>query len=266
MSKVKPREVNMTPSAAAKILEKNTKNRPLSQPSIRKYSNAMKAGRWMLNGEPIIIADDGTLIDGQHRLQAVVNSGMTVPMIIVTGVSKSAFRTVDIGKKRTGADAISTHDSKFEKNRMITAAAAKIVYNFESDVFVKNREKLENDLLIDFLEQNRGIPRSVEFALGLHTARKIVPASALAALHYLFSKKDIDMAERFFNKLNTGENLKKDDPINVLRNKLFILSQEVGVIRSREVIPFLIRTWEAIRNDEVIDKLIVAKDYIPKII
>lgn len=266
-SKVKSQIVEMTPKKAAAILKNNKKNRPLSRVAVRQYAHTMKQGRWKLNGEPIIIADNDILVDGQHRLTAIVESEKTVEVVLITGVSAASFKTVDIGKKRTGADALSTHDQRLEKNRMVLAAAAKVVYFFDvHGVFDYNRDRMDNESLIDFIEKNRGLVRSVEFAQTLTTARKIAPASALAALHYLFAKKDIDLAERFFNKLNSGESMQKDDPINILRNRLFIISQEVGVIRSREVIPYLVKTWEYLRQGQKIERLRIEKDYNPKIV
>lgn len=259
--------VDMTPQKASKILEKNKKNRPLSRVTVRNYAKQMTAGKWALNGEPIIVAKDGTLVDGQHRLNAVVDSGATVPIVLITGVDKSAFKTIDIGKKRTGADALATHNPKFEKNRMVTAAAAKVVYFFdEKGNFDYNRDRMTNEELIDFIEKNKGLLRSVEYAQSLTTARKVAPVSALAALHYLFSKKDVDAAEKFFHKLNSGEYMKKNDPVNVLRNKLFIMSQEVGVIRAREVIPFLVKTWEYVRSDQKTERLVISREYNPQIV
>ena len=60
-----------------------------------------------LNGEPIIIASDGTLLDGQHRLWAIVVSEATVPAVVVQGIDRSTFDTIDQGRKRTTGDVLS---------------------------------------------------------------------------------------------------------------------------------------------------------------
>lgn len=62
----------ITPELAADLLSRNMKNRPVSQQRVRKYMAAMVAGKWLLNGEAIKISIDGRLIDGQHRLKAII--------------------------------------------------------------------------------------------------------------------------------------------------------------------------------------------------
>lgn len=97
----------ITPAMAEEMLKKNTQNRPLNQNYAQLYAKDMKAGNWKLNGEPIIFDDNGNLIDGQHRLMAVVIAGVPVDMLVVYGVGSDSFETIDSGKKRTAADAFS---------------------------------------------------------------------------------------------------------------------------------------------------------------
>lgn len=256
----------MTPVLAMSILRKNTHNRPLSNATVKRYSKLMSEERWELNGEAVIIANDGALVDGQHRLRAVIDSGKNVPMFIVRGVSGSSYKTVDVGKTRSGADALAVLGEEYVKHRLVLAAAAKIVMSFNNDTYNCNQYKTEHDALIEFVEKNKGLMRSVEYAVTLHSARKIVPFSALAAMHFLFCKKDVDEAEKFFHKLDTGEHMNKFDPVNLLRNKLFILSQSGGVIRAREVIPYLVKAWELVREGREVTRLIVQNDYTAKVV
>lgn len=60
-------------------LSRNSNNRNLRGQVIASYARDMKSGAWVLNGETVKIASNGQLLDGQHRLNAVVESGQTVP-------------------------------------------------------------------------------------------------------------------------------------------------------------------------------------------
>ena len=60
--------VTVTPDMAFEMLEKNTRNRKVDEKRVRQYAKDMKSSRWALNGSTIVIAEDGTLLDGQHRL------------------------------------------------------------------------------------------------------------------------------------------------------------------------------------------------------
>ena len=91
----------VTPYYARKLLEKNTNNfRKITKRVVEKYAREMKAGLWQENGEPIQIYEDGTLANGQHRLAAIIESGVTLPMVVVSGIPKTVT-TFDRGKNRS---------------------------------------------------------------------------------------------------------------------------------------------------------------------
>ena len=71
-----PGEVVMvTPELAAEWLTHNTHNRGLKPIAIKRFAEDMTTGDWQWNGESIRFAADGTLLDGQNRLHAIVDSG-----------------------------------------------------------------------------------------------------------------------------------------------------------------------------------------------
>ena len=90
MSQIETRVI--TPMDAAKILGKNyEKNRNIRQSVVKRYANDMRSGRWSTDAcPPIVIAKDGSLIDGQHRLSAVMQAGVAVIMDVKTGVDLKA--------------------------------------------------------------------------------------------------------------------------------------------------------------------------------
>ena len=78
------------PEQAQKWLERNIANRTLRPSRVQEYATAMTEGRWRYTADPIRFDSDGKLIDGQHRLMAVVRSGCTVEMHVVRGLSPEA--------------------------------------------------------------------------------------------------------------------------------------------------------------------------------
>lgn len=94
-------------SLASTLLESNTLNRPVSKAVVAKYAYEMKAGGWEIGIDPICISDGGYLMNGQHRLMAVVTSGVTVKAIVFMGVSEASFRVMDRGRVRSYAFALS---------------------------------------------------------------------------------------------------------------------------------------------------------------
>jgi len=74
----------ITPNDAADLLDRNIENRNISSSKVAEYARYMHRGQWSLTGQPVIVSDSGRLLDGQHRMQAVLNYGAPVQFLIVT--------------------------------------------------------------------------------------------------------------------------------------------------------------------------------------
>ena len=91
----------ITPSLAAEYLKMNTDNyRTPSNSLINAYAEDMRTGNWENNGEPISFRENGTLFNGQHRLQAVIKADTAVSFLVVRGIPNEV-KIADWGKTRT---------------------------------------------------------------------------------------------------------------------------------------------------------------------
>ena len=79
--------VSITPELASLLLSlpsiEGEENRKPSIPAVYQYARDMSAGEWHHSHSPIIIGKNNVLINGQHRLLAIVKSEKTVEMFIV---------------------------------------------------------------------------------------------------------------------------------------------------------------------------------------
>jgi hypothetical protein len=91
----------VTPEMAKNFLLKNTLNRKLNDKTVLFYAKQMQEGEWKLNGEGLSFASDGSILNGQHRLSAVVKSGCNIDFLISFDVEKDAMPTFDTGKNRS---------------------------------------------------------------------------------------------------------------------------------------------------------------------
>lgn len=96
--------MDITPEEAKRMLGHNLMNRKLNEHTCRTYADDMRSGRWYSNGVPIVIDYDGNLRDGQHRLTAIVKSGITMRDALVIYTDKENAVCYDIGKPRTVRD------------------------------------------------------------------------------------------------------------------------------------------------------------------
>ena len=92
----------VTPEIAKEWMKHNIhKNRELRKDRVESYEYDLLFGHWSMNGESIKFDCEGNMIDGQHRLQACINTGIGFTTVVVRGVDDNAFRTVDVGMVRT---------------------------------------------------------------------------------------------------------------------------------------------------------------------
>lgn len=102
------RKETITPALAQAYLEKNKSNRSLRESHVQRLVSDMKEGRWQLTHQGIAFNNAGDLVDGQHRLHAVINSGACVEMFVARGVEADSAigLLVDVGAARSAADVL----------------------------------------------------------------------------------------------------------------------------------------------------------------
>lgn len=90
---------------AVEYLQKRAPHqRPIRISHIESLAGDMTRGEWDFTGEPIIFDDNGQLIDGQHRLEAVLLSGVSLDFVVTRGVAAKSYRNIDRGVTRSVAD------------------------------------------------------------------------------------------------------------------------------------------------------------------
>ena len=83
----------ITPNQAAKYLEHNAMHRKIQQKKVDEYAKKLKNEKWELNGKALIFDSNGRLLNGQHRLAAVVKSGVELVTLVVRGVDPLVLET-----------------------------------------------------------------------------------------------------------------------------------------------------------------------------
>lgn len=123
------KRILITPALAEDYLKSNTGNRRVRETVVRQYAANMERGLWCQNDgliNPITFSKTGRLLDGQHRLLAVIRSGVAVWFYVVTGADEEIFYFFDGGEKRRLSDQIDC------PNATAVAAIAKKMAAFSS--------------------------------------------------------------------------------------------------------------------------------------
>ena len=225
----------ITPEIAKDMLAKNHGNRPINRHHVQTLVREMTLGRWKINGDTICINED-KLIDGQHRLNAVVESGVTIQTLVVDGLPSDVFDTKDVGKRRSAADTLSVRGEVNGKN---IAAALAVVDRYMTGRMEQtvNYTNTEIEALLDKYPQIR---RSVHLC---HNTRKLVPRSIISACHYLFSQRDEIAADAFVNGVLHGKDLSEGEPGYVLRERLLQNSLAKAKLSPAYLCALIIKAW-----------------------
>jgi hypothetical protein len=212
------RVVTLSPGLAKEILRRNTRNRPIRPADVSKWARLMAAGKWHLNGEAFKIDVNGDVLDGQHRLLAVVKSGATIQILMVSGLAPEAQETMDSGSKRTTAD---TYSLRNEQNYRHLAAIARKVWLWDrGDRRFSAKENPSTPELTALLEEFPTLRRSADIAARVYNAHfRAIPPSVVGVAHHLTSRIAPDDATWFFQRLGDGAELPVKHPILTLRTR-----------------------------------------------
>lgn len=247
--------VNVTPDQATTWLaENNTHNRTLREGKVSQYARDMAAGHWQFNGDPVRFAADGTLLDGQHRLSAVIRSGVTVPMVVIWGLARATQETMDIGAVRTMADALRLRGA--EDSKYLAAIARRLVM-FDNGSFTDNGKVSPSFAeMHEFIEKESSLSRAVEIARRTHSARVPMAPSVIGSAYHVCSRLDVPSAELFYvTQLIDCVGLREGDPARVLLRRFQVESAAGRNMHPDDGFRYAILAWNHFRAGRQISKL-----------
>lgn len=135
----------ITPPMASIMLQNNTENRKLDNRHVQFLADQILSGKWQNNGQTIVIADDGTLMDGQHRLSAIVKANKPTKLGLCTGAPKSAMSTIDNGKLRSTTDILTMNGWP---NASLVASGINLLHRFDHNQMLAFHKKPPNAVIM----------------------------------------------------------------------------------------------------------------------
>jgi len=233
----------VTPEMAATWLGANSHNRKVRKATVSSYARDMAAGNWTLNGEAIQISASGVLLNGQHRLHAIIEAGVTLPLVVVTNLPDEAQNTIDTGIKRNLGDAL-TLDGYPNGTTLAAIATFSLQVQYGKGYKASDIEKrriIEND------DTLRWVVTNVVSGLPHRLASKTLFGYAYRVLHEI----DPDDCATFFAKLGTLENLPPGSPILALHKRLVAMDRKAANWVNRTyVLSLIYLAWNAYRRGE----------------
>lgn len=240
--------ITVTPHIAAEWLRLNRRNRNLNARLVSDYARDMANGKWVFNGEAIKRAMDGTLLDGQHRLAAIVESGIALEVLVVEGLDASAQDTMDSGRKRTTADVLAING---ETNVNVLASVARRVWLWDTGnlKFISSQRPSTAELK-DVLAKYPSLRRSADIGVRTNHAYRPASATVTGTVHHLVSQvpdAEADVAE-FFARMASGADLSEGHPILTLRNRMMRDRTSAKNVPFHQGVGLYFRAWNAYRE------------------
>lgn len=239
--------VTITPAVAQRWLEEmNPENRPVSWRHVNAYAEAMLRGEWHLNGEAIKMSDS-RLIDGQHRLAAIVKAGIPVEMLVVYGLDDSTFTTVDTGKRRSFSDLLAIRGYR-DRHALAVLVSLVTRHEVNHDLRKTHGVHFSYQQLEATLERHPGLPDMVAGAQQTRKRLGMMPGPA-SYLYWLFGLIDAQDRNAFFHQLQTGSGLATDSAVRLYRERLINDgSKGTGRLTNYDQIALGIKAWNHYRG------------------
>jgi len=245
----------ITPKMAAKWLKEcNQINRPLSKLVVAKYAKAMSEGQWRLTHQGIAFAGD-RLLDGQHRLAAVVRCGAPVTMMVARGCDEDTFPHIDNLPPRDASDLIEIQckrDGGVQHNLKKVTATVSMMTRFQPDgVWLVGGHNPSRDHVFAAYSKLRARPdwTTIEAAASAGGYRAAGCSghamwSAIRVVATLAVGKP--KADDFFDRTSDGANLPTRDPRLALRTRLLDNRTATARKMTKEgEVGAIVRAWNA---------------------
>jgi len=171
---------------------------------VSKLAAEMAKGEWRLSPDALVKMN-GMLVNGQHRLTALVRIGRQFPFIVLTTKDEGVYGVTDQGLKRTVADVLHVHHGG------IIASAAKLVVEFNKGLITPHGRTWNptnictTSDIIEYANENmRELTEAADLVSPMYRRKRILSKRMAAALIEIGKKKDKQKAIDFVTRVYEG--------------------------------------------------------------
>jgi hypothetical protein len=250
------------PELAREYLDLQPRNRRQRRRHKDRLGTAMKKNQWKITGEAVKFNTRGELIDGQHRLEAIIETGKAVEILVVRNVPPEAFMELDTGANRTPADLLTVAGYDYTSGVASAIRHITSIYKVEAGTIAPGslaRERVDPETLLEYAESySDALVEAVRKTMTRRAKTVLSPPSMFAALYYIFAEHNKKGADQFFETLIDGIGYEqgKKDPIYQLRTMLEKFKDEKHIRRTNFYkCALVIKAWNAFQNRDIISQL-----------
>lgn len=248
-----PGVIDVNPALAAGWLLRNTRNRSLRGAAVDAMARDMHNGRWIYDGAPIRFSADGTLLDGQHRLAAIIESGTTIPLMVIPGLADDAQDVMDTGTRRTIADALHLRGNSRGASPLL-ASTARLAILIDTGKIAGKNVRVTTQEVIAWLEKNPDAADHVRWVQS-HSRQLDISPTVVAWCRWRLSRVDGIEAASFFDDIAGNVTTGRGDPVGAVVRR-FAMARRMREKLSPEMqVSMLVRAWNARRRGAELERL-----------
>lgn len=232
---MKTKTETITPLKAAQILEahwvKEHQRKP-NEDTVRSYARSMRAGQWLMTHQGIAVDDAGELIDGVHRLLAVIQAGVAVDMMVTRDIphngNASGIFTIDAidrGRERGVGQQLQLRHGVRNGNLVSAVCRGVLWLAAASQKMLIGKFTVANALrVMDIYAQE------VAYTMDTRSSDPGVRNAAVIAASAFAMKACKSQVQDFYQKLATGEDIRNGDPAMTCRRWLMNSVTKTGTL------------------------------------
>ena len=256
----------ITPAMAKEYMTRNLNNRNFQKGVSNLYARLMKEGQWMVNGDAIRFNINGDMVDGQHRLQAVVDSGIPLSTFVIRGLPVEAQLTIDQQKKRTAGDMLAMRGIPNGNQiaaivRMVKRwdAGERNMYGFSGNALMLSAKEVVTEI------EAHPIYTEAGRRAGVAGLRTLATTRVTGTMFVLFERASVSHCEAFFDSLSKGSDLSEGSPILTLRRYWINLSRNRRKYNTPVYLMAGVRAWNAYVEGRTLGGVAYKSGLIPEI-
>lgn len=239
-------------------MARNIRNRKLKKATARRLAAALARSEWKFTGETIKFDRHGNLLDGQHRLEACIESGVSFVALVVWDLDPDVFVILDSGDSRKPADVLHI-DGNEEAGVKAAITRWHRFYVENKTLNVEGSKHPSRQQIIDYYH---GHKEAMDWAVtnGCSIWKRpprLLSKAEWCFLFLVFGELDREDAYLFLQALSEGTGLKEDDPIYQLRQKLIEnVSSRHRKMEMSSKMALCIKAWNLYRRGKTVKNLV----------
>lgn len=243
---------DITPDRARLMLASSPGNRKCTR--VEFYAPQMRRCEWGIVTDCIGIDEEGRLLNGHNRLNAVIMADVTVLMPVMYNVKRSNMAKIDVGGVRNAGNTLAIRFMNNINNCRDVAAAVRLLIpyfrNKGAGLSQREIELIATHEIVDFVESHL-----IELASLKYGSKIPGSPSAVMAACFLFNRIDKGASEAFLDCLKTSYNPLDGYPTKTLENSLVNIGGRNGSARI-EAFAKTIKAWNFWRQNKTCKRLV----------